>query len=69
LKDLAGASAQRGVLTLEFAGGPAALWVVYPKGVEAIREIEVIEAGRSAGLKHTKVARCSDTHTALRFSR
>jgi hypothetical protein len=46
------------------AGG---LWVVYPKGVEAIREIEVIEAGRAAGLKDNKVASFSATHTALRF--
>jgi len=45
-----------------------AIWVVYPKGVGAIREIEVIEAGRAAGLKDTKVARFSETHTALRFS-
>jgi hypothetical protein len=44
-----------------------ALWVVYPKGVPAIREIEVIEAGRAAGLKDTKVASFSATHTALRF--
>jgi hypothetical protein len=46
-----------------------AMWVVYPKGVKAIRGIEVIEAGRAAGLKDTKVARFSETHTALRFSR
>jgi hypothetical protein len=45
-----------------------ALWVVYPKGVQAIRETEVIAAGREAGLKDTKVARFSETHTALRFS-
>jgi hypothetical protein len=45
-----------------------ALWVVYPKGVTSIRETEVIAAGRAAGLKDTKVARFSDTHTALRFS-
>ena len=44
-----------------------ALWVVYPKGVAAIREIEVIQAGRGAGLKDTKVASFSTTHTALRF--
>jgi len=50
---------------LEPAGG---LWVVYPKGVEAIREIDVIEAGRAAGLKDTKVASFSPTHTALRFT-
>jgi hypothetical protein len=45
-----------------------ALWVVYPKGVQSIREIEVIQAGRAAGLKDTKVASFSATHTALRFS-
>jgi hypothetical protein len=45
-----------------------ALWAVYPKGVAAIREIEVIEAGRAAGLKDIKVASFSSTHTALRFA-
>jgi hypothetical protein len=45
----------------------AALWVVYPKGVPAIRETEVLQAGRAAGLKDTKVASFSATHTALRF--
>ncbi|HXK06520.1 MAG TPA: hypothetical protein VMS37_29255 [Verrucomicrobiae bacterium] len=52
------------------AGGlktTGALWVVYPKGVTEIREIEVIEAGRSAGLKDVKVVRFSATHTALKF--
>jgi hypothetical protein len=44
-----------------------ALWVVYPKGVQGIREIEVIQAGRAAGLKDTKVASFSATHTALKF--
>ncbi len=43
------------------------LWVVYPKGVKEIREIEVLEAGRAAGLKDVKVASFSATHTALRF--
>src|SRR5262249_4591293 len=46
-----------------------ALWIVYPKGIAAIREIEVIEAGRAAGLKDVKVARFSATHTALKFVR
>jgi hypothetical protein len=41
--------------------------VVYPKGVQTIREIEVLDAGRTAGLKDTKVASFSPTHTALRF--
>jgi len=49
---------------LKPAGG---LWVVYPKGVPEIREIEVLEAGRAAGLKDVKVASFSATHTALRF--
>jgi hypothetical protein len=44
-----------------------ALWVVYPKRVQLIREIDVLDAGRAAGLKDTKVASFSDTHTALRF--
>jgi hypothetical protein len=44
-----------------------ALWVVYPKGVNEIREIEVIEAGRAAGLKDVKVCSFSATHTALKF--
>jgi hypothetical protein len=44
-----------------------AIWVVYPKGVTAIREIEVLEAGRAAGLKDIKVASFSPTHTALKF--
>jgi acetylornithine/succinyldiaminopimelate/putrescine aminotransferase len=44
-----------------------ALWVVYPKGVAAIREVEVIERGRAAGLKDVKVASFSATHTALKF--
>jgi hypothetical protein len=44
-----------------------ALWIVYPKGVTAIREIDVIQAGRAAGLKDVKVASFSASHTALKF--
>jgi hypothetical protein len=44
-----------------------ALWVVYPKGVPDIREVEVIQAGRAAGMKDVKVARFSATHTGLKF--
>jgi hypothetical protein len=43
------------------------IWVIYPKGRKEIREIEVIEAGRAAGLKDVKVAGFSATHTALKF--
>ncbi|MEO8594491.1 MAG: DUF3052 domain-containing protein [Candidatus Solibacter sp.] len=44
-----------------------ALWVVYPKGVAAIRETEVITAGRAAGLKDVKISSFSTTQTALKF--
>jgi hypothetical protein len=43
------------------------LWIVYPKGVTVIRESDVLEAGRAAGLKDVKVARFSETHTGLKF--
>ena len=45
----------------------AGLWIVYPKGRTAIREMDVITAGRSAGLKDVKVVRFSETETALKF--
>jgi hypothetical protein len=44
-----------------------AIWVVYPKGQNHIREIDVINAGKSAGLTDNKVCRFSESHTALRF--
>lgn len=44
-----------------------ALWLIYPKGVPEIKEIEVIRAGRAAEMKDVKVARFSATHTALKF--
>lgn len=44
-----------------------AIWVIYPKGRTHIRELDVITAGKAAGLVDNKVARFSDTHTALRF--
>jgi hypothetical protein len=56
LKSLARSAAKNG-----------AVWVIYPKGQAHIREIDVISAGRSAGLTDNKVCRFSDTHTALRF--
>lgn len=45
------------------------LWVVYPKGRRDIRESDVLEAGRAAGLKDVKVARVNADLTALRFVR
>jgi hypothetical protein len=44
------------------------IWVVAPKGRQDIREADVLEAGRAAGLKDTKVASFSGTHTAHRFT-
>jgi hypothetical protein len=61
-KDLARVAKLKGGLN-----DAGALWVVYPKGVAGIREVEVIEAGRTAGLKDVKVASFSKTHTALKF--
>jgi hypothetical protein len=43
------------------------IWVVYPRGVAAVTEMDVLKAGRDAGLVDVKVARFSDTHTALKF--
>ncbi len=51
-------------LGLKPTGG---LWVIYPKGVDVIREKDVLEAGREAGLKDSKVTRFSETHTGLKF--
>ena len=56
-----------GVLPALAASG--ALWVVYPKGKQEIREVEVLEAGRAAGLVDVKVVKFSETHTALKFVR
>jgi hypothetical protein len=47
--------------------GPAALWIVYPKGQKQITENEVLAAGRKTGLKDVKVVGFSATHTALKF--
>ncbi len=44
-----------------------AIWVVYPKGQKHIRELDVLTAGRDAGMKDVKVAKFSETHTALKF--
>jgi hypothetical protein len=46
------------------AGG---LWVVAPKGRANPSELDVLSAGRAAGLTDVKVARFSATHTAHKF--
>jgi len=45
------------------------LWIVYPKGQKDITEIQVLNAGRAAGLYDVKVVSYSATHTALKFVR
>jgi hypothetical protein len=45
------------------------LWIVYPKGKKEVTELQVLEAGRAAGLYDVKVASYSATHTALKFVR
>jgi len=45
-----------------------AIWVISRKGKAAtIRDIEVMAAGKTAGLVDNKVASFSATHTALRL--
>jgi hypothetical protein len=44
-----------------------AIWVIYPKGQKDIREVDVIAAGKNAGLVDNKVVGFSATHTSLRF--
>jgi len=46
-----------------------ALWIVYPKGKKEITELQVLSAGRAAGLYDVKVVSYSATHTALKFMR
>ncbi len=46
-----------------------ALWVVYPKGRKEVTELQVLNAGRAAGLVDVKVVGYSATHTALKFVR
>jgi len=43
------------------------IWVIYPKGRRDIRESDVRAAGRELGLVDVKVARISESHTALKF--
>jgi hypothetical protein len=44
-----------------------AIWVVRPKGVKEIREMDVIDAGKESGLVDNKVVAFSPTHTAERL--
>ena len=44
-----------------------AIWVIRPRGSDAISEGDVMAAGKAAGLVDIKVTRFSDTHSALKF--
>ena len=48
-------------------GSAGALWIVYPKGKQEIKEQQVLDAGKQAGLVDVKVVSFSATHTALKF--
>jgi hypothetical protein len=45
----------------------SALWIIYPKGVQTIRESEVSAAAKASGLVANKVVSFSPSHTGLRF--
>ncbi len=40
-----------------------ALWVIHPKGVDGVKDVDIFAAGKAAGLTYTKVAKYSATHT------
>ncbi len=44
-----------------------AVWIVHPKGRPDLKDTHVIEAGRAAGLVDNKLARISESLSALRF--
>ena len=64
--DTAGDLGRIGTLETSIARN-GAIWVISPKGRPDLRETDVLEAGRAAGLVDTKVVRFSDTHTAHKF--
>ena len=51
----------------KFLKPDGAIWVVYPKGVQPITEMDVIVAGKNSRLVDIKVASFSPTHTALKL--
>ena len=44
-----------------------AIWVIRPKGSPDIKEVDVIDAGIRAGLVDNKIARFSETLSAMRL--
>jgi hypothetical protein len=48
--------------------GEQRVWVIFPKGIEAVTANDVRGAGLAAGLVDVKVCAFSPTHTALKFT-
>ncbi len=48
-------------------GDKSALWIIAPKGRRDLKDYDIIDAGRAAGLSDSKVVGFSPTHTALKF--
>jgi hypothetical protein len=46
----------------------ARVWVIYPKGIQAVRESDVRAAGLAVGMVDVKGCAFSATHTALKFT-
>jgi hypothetical protein len=44
-----------------------AIWIIYPKGKQELKQDDIFRAGKSAGLVDVKVVSFSPTHTALKF--
>jgi hypothetical protein len=44
-----------------------AIWTIYPKGIQRVRESDVREAAIASGLVDVKIVRFSETHTALKL--
>ena len=44
-----------------------AIWAVHPKGRKDLRDVDVIDAAKEAGLVDNKVVGFSNTHSALRL--
>lgn len=51
----------------EYLKPNGAIWVIRPKGTPDIKETDVIDAGKRAGLVDNKIASFSDTLSAMRL--
>jgi len=43
------------------------VWIITPRGVDGVKDTDVMKVGKAAGLVDVKVVRFNKTHTALRF--